>query len=68
MRRLPIEWWANELVERWKESKKDKEGKTGGKHNMCLANEFCPVCGRKGKPAKPNWYEWGTSQISRNTC
>ena len=25
---------------------------------MCSANEFCPVCGRKGKLAKPNWYEW----------
>jgi hypothetical protein len=24
---------------------------------MCLANKVCPVCGRKGKLAKPNWYE-----------
>jgi hypothetical protein len=21
-------------------------------------NKFCPVCGRKGKLASPNWYEW----------
>lgn len=25
---------------------------------MCIANEVCPICGKKGKQAKPKWYNW----------
>ena len=25
---------------------------------MCIQSQVCPIYGRKGKRAKPTWYEW----------